>query len=100
MRTVIQSPEAQDDISEQLAYLDARSPAAALRFAADIEARPQMLAGQPTMGRARDDLAPGLRSTVVGKFILVYTFTEDELRVVRVLHRSSDIGRILSDDTD
>ncbi len=100
MRTVIQSPESQADIAEELAYLEPRSPAAAVRFVAEIDARTVLLASQPMTGRVRDDIEPGLRSVAIGKFLLFYTFTDTELRVVRVLHGSRNIERIIRGETD
>lgn len=98
MRTVNKTARAEADIAQEIAYLEERSPPAAVRFVAEIDARTAMIASQPMMGRARDDLATGLRSTVIGKFLLFYTFTETELIVARVLHGSRDIDRIFRDD--
>ena len=44
-----------------------------------------LLATQPLMGRARDELKPKLRSFVVGNYVVFYLPTEDGVAVERVL---------------
>ena len=51
------------------------------------------LAGMPGMGRARDDLAAGLRSFPVGGFLIFSHALENGAEVVRVLHGARNIER-------
>lgn len=50
-----------------------------------------LLAEAPLMGRARDDLVPGLRGWVVAPYILCYRAEPDDLIIVRVLHGARDL---------
>ena len=50
-----------------------------------------MLAANPSAGRARDDLAPKIRSFPVGNYIVFYLPLSDGIEVVRVLHGRQDI---------
>jgi toxin ParE1/3/4 len=43
------------------------------------------------MGRERKDLAPGLRSFPVTKYLIFYYCTEDIIEIVRVIHGARDI---------
>lgn len=91
MREVIRTDTAQRDIDDILAWLDSRSPAAAERLADAIDDLGRLLGGQPRLGRARDDLRPGLRSVVVGRYVLFYRFTDSQVFVMRLIHGSRDI---------
>ena len=44
------------------------------------------LRANPELGRARDDLPPGVRSLVVRQHIVFYRLEADTIRVLRVLH--------------
>jgi toxin ParE1/3/4 len=43
------------------------------------------------MGRARDDLAPGLRSVVAGKYLVFFRASDAAIEVLRVIHGARDI---------
>lgn len=98
MRAIIRTPQAEQDTDDILDRLSARNPATAARFAAEVAARCALLAGQPNMGRPRDDLSPGLRSVVIDRHILFYRATDDAVTVVRILHGSQDIAAQVWDD--
>jgi toxin ParE1/3/4 len=72
-------------------YLLDRSEAAADRFTAELDAACRLLPSQPRMGRARDDLAPGVRSVVVGKYLVFFRATDTAIQVLRVIHGARDI---------
>jgi toxin ParE1/3/4 len=54
----------------------------------------KMLARNPTAGRERPELAPGLRSVPIGRDLLFHRPTDDGVEIVRVLHGSRDIDSI------
>ena len=87
-------------MDEILAYLEERSPAAAQRLAAAIDAQCELLSHVPLKGRPRDDLASGLRSVVVEKYLLFYRVTDAAVLVLRILHGRRDIDSIMKDDDD
>ena len=55
-------------------------------------------ATQPLMGRARDELLPGLRSMPFGRYVIFYEPLSDGIDVVRVLHSARDIDAVFADD--
>jgi toxin ParE1/3/4 len=77
---------AENDLEEILDYLNALSPAAADKFAEEFDARCRLLPSQPNTGRPRDALLPGMRSVVVGRYVVFFLPTDDEVIIVRVLH--------------
>jgi toxin ParE1/3/4 len=50
-----------------------------------------MLAEQPHAGRARNDLAPELRSFPVGSYVIFYVPLSDGVEMVRVMGGRQDI---------
>jgi toxin ParE1/3/4 len=55
-----------------------------------------MLAKYPEAGRERPEIAAGLRSFPIGKYVLFYRPIHDGVEIVRVLHGSRDIDSIFS----
>ena len=51
----------------------------------------QLLATQSLMGRARDELSPGLRSFPFGRYVIFYEPIEGGIDFVRVLHSARDV---------
>ena len=44
------------------------------------------------LGRSREDLAPGLRSLPLGRYVIFYQVISDAIAIVRVLHGARDLG--------
>jgi toxin ParE1/3/4 len=72
MATVRRTPQAEADLEVILDDLEEKSPKAAERFAGAVDEKCSALGNFPEMGRARDEIAPGLRSTVVGRYVLFF----------------------------
>lgn len=47
----------------------------------------------PRMGRARDDLRPGLRSFPAGQYVILYSIDDEDVEIVHVFHGRRDIDR-------
>jgi len=63
----------------------------------EIELSIQKLALAPGLGRPREDLAPSVRSFPVARHVAFYVEREAEIRVLRLLHPSMDVGRVFSE---
>jgi toxin ParE1/3/4 len=83
--------EARADLEEIWLYIAQDDAAAADHFVERIVGKFQMLSNSPGVGRARDELAPSLRSFPVGQYVIFYQSTEDYLEIVRVLHGARDL---------
>ncbi len=70
------------------------SPKRAESFVAELEAKARHLAEWPSSHPARDDISPGLRAAVHGRYLLLYRDLEDEVRIVRVVHGARNLPRI------
>jgi toxin ParE1/3/4 len=56
-----------------------------------------LIATQPMMGRAREELVPGLRSFPFRRYVIFYMPTGDGIDVVGVLHGARDIDAVFGD---
>jgi toxin ParE1/3/4 len=95
MAGVLKAPQAQADLEAILAGLEAKSPGQAGKFAAGVDEKCEALGRFPEMGRARDEILSGLRSTLVGKYVLFYRIRGEVVEVLRILHGRRDLRRIM-----
>jgi toxin ParE1/3/4 len=98
MLAVVRTEQAEIDLAEILDYLDERNPQAAERLACAIDERCSLLGQFPEMGRAREELAPELRSVAVEHHVLFYRVTAKAIEVLRILHEARDIATIMKTD--
>ena len=80
------------DISLYLARMG--SIETAERFIDAINSKFPLLADNPGMGRAREELAPGVRSFPEGKYVIFYRAISDGILILRVLHGSRDVDSL------
>jgi toxin ParE1/3/4 len=72
---------------------DARDIEAGLRFTAILRQQCAKLAALPgTLGTARPELRPDLRSFPCKGYVIFFRYRDDALEVVAVLHGHRDIG--------
>lgn len=65
---------------------------------ARLEQQARKLAQAPGIGRPRAELRPGLRSCVVGSYVIFYRAIPDGIEVIRVLHGRRDIEAIFAEE--
>ena len=92
MRVILTRPRAADDLIELWDYIADDSVTRADAFIDDIDSKFHLLAEQPTLGRSRDELAPGLRSVPFGRYVIFYEVMPHGIAIVRVLHGARDLG--------
>lgn len=96
MGTVLFAQSAQTDLLDAWVFIAEENLGAADRVLDTIEQEAKTLATQPLMGRARPDLAEGLRSWPTStSYILFYVPQTDGITVIRVLHHARDVQRVL-----
>ena len=91
MSRVTRRPHAEADILEIWGYIAEDSVVAADRWVDKLDEKFALWATQPMMGRARDELSPGIRSLAFGRYVVFFQPLPDGVDVVRVLHGSRDI---------
>ena len=88
------SPRAREDLLEIWSYIAEDSEENADGFIDKIHETMELLAGQPGLGRHREELAPGIQSFPVGRYIIFYRVLSNAIEIVRVLHGARDIENI------
>ena len=61
--------------------------AQAERYVSQLERSCQLLAGNRALGRACDEIRPGLRRMEQGKHVLFYREEAGGIRIIRILHQ-------------
>lgn len=88
------TPEAARDLDEITNFIIGDNRRAALRLIDDIEKKCQAIAEMPGIGRPREELAPNLRSSHVGKYVIFYRPSEEGVEIIRVIHGARDIPKL------
>lgn len=91
MATVQKHPKADEDLFEIWDFIALDSVDAADAWIDKLDAQFTLLATQPLMGKAREELAAGLRSFPYGRYVIFYLPDTNGIHVVRVLHSARDI---------
>lgn len=94
MASVAKRPRAELDLLDIWDYIADDSPDRADEFLDRIEGKLQTLAGNPGLGRRREELLAGLQSFPIGNYVVFYREIENRIDVIRVLHGSRDIEEI------
>jgi len=94
---IVLTPSANTDLLEIWEFIAADNPNQADAFIGLIDATFQNLSRQAGLGRMRDELAPGLRSFPVGRYLIFYLLDSGCLRIVRVLHGARDIDALFTE---
>jgi toxin ParE1/3/4 len=98
MPVIVKLPRAKSDLVEIWGYIADDSEAHADAFIETVDQKFHVLAGRPNMGRLRDELADGLHSFPVGRYVIFYRPIPEGIEVVRVLHGARDLDTIFHPD--
>lgn len=100
-RSVVYSPRAQHQLTELYLWIAEQSgfPDRAHDFTTAILEHCDGLAAAPLLGRARDDLRPGLRTVGFRRRVMIaYAVHEDTVEVHGVFYGGQDYETDLSDE--
>lgn len=62
-----------------------------MAFVERLRQRWRLLALNPYSGPGRDDVSPGLRHLVIGRYLTFYRVEADHIEILRVLHGRRDL---------
>jgi toxin ParE1/3/4 len=91
MAEVLWDIDAESDLREIWGYIASDSSTAADRLLDAIFSKAELMATQPELGQLRPELAPGLRSFLVGNYVVFYRPWADGIVVARVIHGARDV---------
>ena len=98
MARVTRRPLAAADILEIWDHIAEDSLDQADRWIDKLDEKFGILATQPLMGRAREELAADLRSFPFGRYVIFYMPVQDGIDVVRVLHSARDVDAAFGEE--
>ena len=91
MAVIVLQPRAKADLSDIWQFMAEDSDDQADAFIDLIDQKFQLLAQQSGLGRRREELAEGLRSFPVGRYVIFYLPIPGGVHIVRLLHGARDI---------
>ena len=94
MARVTHAPLALRDLGDIWDYIAIDSIAAADRFLDRIDGTCELLARHKDLGQLRSEIAAGVRSFVVGNYVLFYRSTDDGIELARVIHAARDVDAL------
>jgi toxin ParE1/3/4 len=89
--------DAQLDLNAIADFIIRENPARAVTFIDELIDHFRTIAERPKSFPARDNLVPGLRSAVHGKYLILFRIEDDFVRILRVVHGARDLPRLLRD---
>jgi toxin ParE1/3/4 len=89
MGRVRKTAQARADLDEIWSYIAKDSVSAADELIDRIAQRGQTLADYPHLGVARPDIAPQARLLTIGNYLVLYSLTDSDALIVRVVHGAS-----------
>lgn len=85
------APEAEADLIEIGGFIALDSDHHARAFVQKLREKALQIARKPRICRPREDLAPGLRSAVIGKYLILFRIVDDGIVVLHVVHGARDL---------
>ena len=82
------SPQAEHDLEEIGDYIARDNPSRAVQFIDDIHEHCLRIFEMPEAYPLRSDILPQVRMAVHGRYLILFTHTEQQVRIERVIHGS------------
>jgi toxin ParE1/3/4 len=97
MVMVAWTPAAEQDLEMILLYIgrEQQSPSAAARVIRELTEMAETYAAQPLLAATRPEFGSLVRAFHVHRYVVIYRPTENGIEVLRVVHGSRDIFRVL-----
>jgi toxin ParE1/3/4 len=91
MPVIQRTAQAEEDLIDIWLYIAQDNPAAADRLLDKIDGKIRLLAEQPAIGPAREDIAPDLRYLPLGNYLILYRIILDGIEIVRVVQGARNL---------
>jgi toxin ParE1/3/4 len=90
--------QVRDDLKRIYRYISRDKPSAAGHLRKTLFERFRLLASNPLIGEARDDLFPNVRMFPVGNYVILYRPMKGGIEVVQIVHSAQDIDALFQHD--
>ena len=88
------SEAAHDDLLEIWVHIARDNVRAADRWADKMHHALQRLCEFPNLGPSREEIAPGLRSFPIGRYLIFYRTAPDAIQIKRIVHGMRDLTEL------
>ena len=96
MKRLVFSPLAAQDLNDIFDWIVVKNPIAAAKTIQSLEQTCRLLAQQPGLGAACDDLRLGMRLVAHKSFVIFYMVTDAAVEIVRVVRGSRDLPSLFT----
>jgi toxin ParE1/3/4 len=86
---------AEQDLIEIWNYIAQDNRRAADRMFDLLVQKSRLLAHNPNIGRSREEIGAGVRSTVAGSYLVLYRVHSDRVEFLRYLHQRRNLSNIV-----
>ncbi|MCF6286456.1 MAG: type II toxin-antitoxin system RelE/ParE family toxin [Candidatus Hydrogenedentes bacterium] len=93
---ITRTVQADEDLIEIWSYIARDNMDAADALIDNIETKVKLLADNPRIGAARDEIAKGLRLFTLGNYALLYREIPGGIELVRVVHGARNLPGLFS----
>ena len=94
MKRLVIAPAAERDLDEIARYIATDDPDRAASFVRELRRVARSAAERPASFPARDDIRPGLRVALHGRYRLFFRDLPGEIRIERVIHSARDLRQL------
>jgi toxin ParE1/3/4 len=92
-RSLYHAPQARADLLNLWLYVGSENPGAADALINGIHRRLDQLTRHPYSGMLREDIGPGIRHLLAGRYLVFYRVTPKQVEILRVLHGRRGIAQ-------
>jgi toxin ParE1/3/4 len=93
------APRAWSEGPAQWQWIAAEDPGVAQGWAQRVVEETNRLPQFPESGAPRRELGKGVRSVVVGRYLVLYRIGPDSVDIVRVVHGARDLAGLMGEDS-
>ena len=94
MNKPVYTTAAISDLDDVLKYAARDKPKAAIELVQKIEAKCLLIASSPAIGEAQPQLGLGVRSNLVGRYVIFHRHANDQAEILRVIPGDCDITQL------
>lgn len=96
MSRILRTLESKQDYLDIWTFIATDNEAAADRVVERFDAALHLLANAPGLGPRREEFGVGVRSFLVGQYLIFYRAIDDGIELLRVLHGARDLRQVVS----
>ena len=93
---ILYSQEVEGDLDSLAEYIAADSPRRAVSFLREIYAEIERIGQSPLLYQLRPDIGPDARLAVVGRYVILFRFTDGLIYIERVVYGGRELPRLFN----